>query len=217
IGQGSDDVLASIVAEILGLDTFDIRVYTGDTDLGPVDLGSYSSRVTLMAGNAAIQAAERARDIISNAVAEKLAVPKERLRFAERSVFDSAAPEKRLSFQDAVCLAEAKFGTIGTVGSYTPPKSPALYKGGGVGPSPTYSYSAAVVEVVVNPVTGWITVPRIWIAHDIGRALNPLLARGQVEGGVYMGLGEALMEEQEFRRLPKKLSHALVHKFPSIL
>jgi xanthine dehydrogenase molybdopterin-binding subunit B len=74
-----------------------------------------------------------------------------------------------------------------------------------------------VVEVVVNPVTGWITVPKIWIAHDIGRALNPTLVRGQVEGSVYMGLGEALMEEQEFRRLPKKLSHALVHKFPSIL
>ena len=96
-------------------------------------------------------------------------------------------------------------------------KSPALYKGGGVGPSPTYSYSAAVVEVEVNLVTGWVNVPRVWIAHDIGRAMNPTLARGQVEGGVYMGLGEALMEEQEFRRLPKKLSHALVHKFPSIL
>jgi len=60
-------------------------------------------------------------------------------------------------------------------------------------------------------------VPKIWIAHDIGRALNPTLVRGQVEGSVYMGLGEALMEEQEFRRLPKKLSHALVHKFPSML
>jgi 4-hydroxybenzoyl-CoA reductase subunit alpha len=74
-----------------------------------------------------------------------------------------------------------------------------------------------VIEVAVNPVTGWITVPKVWIAHDIGRALNPTLVRGQVEGGVYMGLGEALMEEQEFRRLPKKLSHALVHKFPSML
>jgi 4-hydroxybenzoyl-CoA reductase subunit alpha len=103
------------------------------------------------------------------------------------------------------------------MGSYTPPKSPALYKGGGVGPSPTYSYTAAVVEVVVSPTTGWINVPKIWIAHDIGRALNPTLVRGQVEGSVYMGLGEALMEEQEFRRLPKKLSHALVHKFPSML
>jgi len=217
IGQGSDDVLASIVAEVLGLDTFDIRLYTGDTDLGPVDLGSYSSRVTIMAGNAALQAAERARALLAEAVSIRLEVPKERLRFAGNRVFDPAAPEKSVSFQEAVCLAEARFGTIGTVGSYTPPKSPALYKGGGVGPSPTYSYTAAVVEVAVNSLTGWITVPNIWIAHDIGRALNPTLVRGQVEGSVYMGLGEALMEEQEFRRLPKKLSHALVHKFPSML
>jgi len=254
IGQGSDDVLAGIVAEVLGIDTFDIRLFTGDTDLGPVDLGSYSSRVTLMAGNAALQAAERGKVIIAEAtdlgpvdlgsyssrvtlmagnaalqaaergkviiaeaIAEKLEVPKERLCFADKRVFDSAAPEKGVTFQEAVCLAEARSGTIGTVGSYTPPKSPALYRGGGVGPSPTYSYSAAVVEVQVNPVTGWVTVPKIWIAHDVGRALNPTLVRGQVEGSVYMGLGEALMEEQEFRRLPKKLSHALVHKFPSIL
>jgi 4-hydroxybenzoyl-CoA reductase subunit alpha len=217
IGQGSDDVLASIVAEVLGLDTFDIRLYTGDTDLGPVDLGSYSSRVTIMAGNAALQAAERAKSLLAEAVAERLGVPPDHLRFADKRVFDSAAPENGVSFQEAICLAEARFGTIGTLGSYTPPKSPALYKGGGVGPSPTYSYTAAVVVVVVNPVTGWISVPKIWIAHDIGRALNPTLARGQVEGSVYMGLGEALMEEQEFRRLPKKLSHALVHKFPSIL
>jgi 4-hydroxybenzoyl-CoA reductase alpha subunit len=217
IGQGSDDVLAGIVAEVLGLETFDIRLFTGDTDLGPVDLGSYSSRVTIMAGNAALQAAERAKAMLEEAVELHLGVPRERLRFADKRVFDSAAPERSVSFAEAVCLAEARVGTIGTVGSYTPPKSPALYKGGGVGPSPTYSYTAAVVEVVVNPTSGWITVPKIWIAHDIGRALNPTLVRGQVEGSVYMGLGEALMEEQEFRRLPKKLSHALVHKFPSML
>jgi 4-hydroxybenzoyl-CoA reductase subunit alpha len=217
IGQGSDDVLAGIVAEVLGLDTLDIRLFTGDTDLGPVDLGSYSSRVTIMAGNAALQAAERARTILADAVSERLGVPKERLKFANKRVFDSAAPETGMTFPEAVVLAESRFGTIGTVGCYTPPKSPALYKGGGVGPSPTYSYSAAVVEVEVNPATGWITIPRIWIAHDIGRALNPALVRGQIEGSVYMGLGEALMEEQEFRRLPKRLSHALVHKFPSML
>lgn len=217
IGQGSDDVLASIAAEILGIEPFDIRVYTGDTDLGPVDLGSYSSRVTLMAGNAAMQAAERARAMLAEAVSKHLETPKERLRFANKRVFDSAEPQKSVSFQEAICLAEAQFGTIGTVGSYTPPKSPALYKGGGVGPSPTYSYSAAVVEAEVDPLTGWVTIPRIWIAHDIGRALNPALVRGQVVGSVYMGLGEALMEEQEFRRLPKRLSHALVHKFPSML
>src|ERR1700736_5742216 len=76
IGQGSDDVLAGIVAEVLGIDTFDIRLFTGDTDLGPVVLASYSSRVTLMAGNAALQAAERGKAIIAAAVAEKLEVPK---------------------------------------------------------------------------------------------------------------------------------------------
>lgn len=217
IGQGSDDVLVGIVADILGIEPFDVRAVTGDTDLTPVDLGSYSSRVTLMMGNAAIQAAERARELIADAVSAKLQIPKDRLVFAGRRVFDAENPESGCTFQEAVCMAEAKFGTLGTTGSYTPPKSPARFKGGGVGPSPTYSYTAAVVEVEVDPETGWIVVPRVWVAHDIGRALNPTLVRGQVEGGVYMGIGEALMEEQVFRRLPPKLSHAVVHKFPSIL
>jgi len=217
IGQGSDDMLAALVAETFGIQPFDIRVISGDTDLGPVDLGSYSSRVTLMAGNAALQAANKARDMISQAVAHHFGVVPGQICFAGGFVFDSTEPEKRVAFHEAICLAEAMFGTIGTVGSYTPPKSPARYKGGGVGPSPTYSYTAAVVEVEVSAITGWVSVSKIWIAHDIGRALNPTLARGQVEGCVYMGLGEALMEEQTFRRLPKRLSHALVHKFPSIL
>jgi 4-hydroxybenzoyl-CoA reductase subunit alpha len=217
IGQGSDDVLVACVAEVLGIEPMDVRPVTGDTDLTPVDLGSYSSRVTVMMGNAAIQAAERAREFLADAVSRKLGVPKSRLVFAERRVFDAENPDKGVSFSEAVCLAEAMFGSIGSTGSYTPPKSAARFKGGGVGPSPTYSYSAAVVEVEVNESTGWIQVPRVWIAHDIGRALNPALVRGQVEGSVYMALGEALMEEQEFRRLPHRLSHALVHKFPSLL
>ena len=217
IGQGSDDVLVGCVAEVLGIDPIDIRAVTGDTDLTPVDLGSYSSRVTLMMGNAAIQAAERARDLLAQAVAAKLQVPRDRLAFAGRRVFDVEDPEKGVGFAEAVVLAETMFGTLGTVGSYTPPKSAAKFKGGGVGPSPTYSYSAAIVEVDVDPSSGWIHVPRVWIAHDIGRSLNPPLVRGQVEGSVYMALGEALMEEQTFRRLPPRLSNALVHKFPSML
>src|SRR5438093_1831064 len=217
IGQGSDDVLVACVAEVLGIDPHDIRPVTGDTDLTPVDLGSYSSRVTLMMGNAAIQAAERARDILADAVGRKLEIPRDRLVFADRRVFDTENPARGVPFAEAVCIAEAMFGTVGTTGSYTPPRSAARFKGGGVGPSPTYSYTAAVVEVEVDESTGWILVPRVWIAHDIGRALNPTLVRGQVEGSVYMALGEALMEEQEFRRLPPRLSHALVHKFPSIL
>jgi 4-hydroxybenzoyl-CoA reductase subunit alpha len=74
-----------------------------------------------------------------------------------------------------------------------------------------------VVEAEIDAATGWIHIPKIWIAHDIGRTINPVLARGQVEGSVYMGLSEALMEEQVFRRLPPKLSRALVHKIPSLL
>jgi 4-hydroxybenzoyl-CoA reductase alpha subunit len=212
IGQGSDSILAYIVAEILGIDPFDIRVVTADTDLTPVDLGSYSSRVTLMTGNAAIQAAERARELLTIAVAEKLTVPIENISFAERRAFDVENPEVGVSFAEAVVLAESKFGTIGTVGSYSPPRSPGKYKGAGVGPSPAYSYSAAIAEVDVDAATGIVTVDRVWIAHDIGKSINPVLVMGQVEGSVYMGLGEILMEEMSYRA-----NRNAVHKFPSML
>ncbi len=212
IGQGSDSILAYIVAEILGIDPFDIRVVTADTDLTPVDLGSYSSRVTLMTGNAAIQAAERARELLTIAVAEKLKVPIENISFAERRAFDVENPDVGVSFAEAVVLAESKFGTIGTVGSYTPPRSPGKYKGAGVGPSPAYSYSAAVAEVDVDADTGLVTVERIWIAHDVGKSINPVLVMGQVEGSVYMGLGEILMEEMSYRA-----NRNVVHKIPSML
>jgi 4-hydroxybenzoyl-CoA reductase alpha subunit len=214
IGQGSDSVLAYVVAEVLGIDPFDIRVVTADTDLTPVDLGSYSSRVTLMTGNAALQAAERARELLVEATADKLGIPKAHVTLAEGRVFDVEDPEKGVTFADAVVLAEAKFGTIGTVGSYTPPPSAGRYRGAGVGPSPAYSYSAAVVEVDVDPETGIYTVPKVWIAHDVGKCINPVLVVGQVEGSVYMGLGEAMMEEMAYR---SGVNGNVVHKFPSLL
>jgi 4-hydroxybenzoyl-CoA reductase alpha subunit len=217
IGQGSDDVLAAIVAEVLGISTAEVRVLTGDTGLTPIDLGSYSSRVTVMMGNAAMQAAGRVRDLIVAAAAEQLDTLPERVILSQGRVFAAEDTNKAMSFVEAVALAETKFGTLGAVGSYSPPKAPGKYKGAGVGPSPAYSFSACVVETEVDPKTGWITVPKIWIAHDIGRAINPVHVRGQVIGGVYMGLGEALMEEQAFRRLPEKLSNALVHRMPSML
>jgi 4-hydroxybenzoyl-CoA reductase alpha subunit len=217
VGQGSDDVLAGIVAEVLGIDPYDIRCVTGDTGITPIDLGSYSSRVTVMMGNAAIEAAQAVRAKLVAAAAEALGVAPERVALTAGRVHRADDPAKGMAFKEAVVLAEAKFGTLGAIGSYTPPKPPGRYKGGGVGPSPAYSYTACVVEVEVDATTGWIHVPKVWIAHDIGRTLNPVLARGQVEGSVYMALGEALMEEQAFRRLPPKLSHALVHKAPSML
>jgi len=217
VGQGSDSVLAAIVAEVLGISLADIRLCVADTDLTPVDLGSYSSRVTLMVGQAALQAAERARDLIAKAVSKQLEVPENLLVFADNRVFYSGESDKGLSFSEAVIAAEARFGTLGTTGSYIPPRAPGRYRGAGVGPSPTYSYTAAVIEVEVDPETGLYNVDHVWIAHDIGKAINPVLVLGQIEGGVYMGLGEAMMEEQEFRRLPRRLSPSLVHKMPSML
>jgi 4-hydroxybenzoyl-CoA reductase subunit alpha len=217
IGQGSDSVLAALVAEVLGVDLADIRLCVADTDLTPVDLGSYSSRVTLMVGNAALEAARRAREVLARAVAEQLELPASRLVFAGGRVFDAEDPGRGLSFRDACIAAEARYGTLATTGSYIPPRAPGKYRGSGVGPSPTYSYSAAVIEVEVDPATGIYGVEHVWIAHDIGQSINPVLVLGQVEGSVYMGLGEAMMEEQVFRRLPRHLSSALVHKFPSLL
>ncbi len=214
IGQGSDSILAAIVAEVLGIDPFDIRIVTGDTDLTPVDLGSYSSRVTLMTGNAALQAAERARELLVSAAAEKLSIPGSRVALAEGRVFDVEDPGKGMSFPDAVVAAESKFGTLGTVGSYTPPPSAGRYRGAGVGPSPAYSYSAAVAEVDVDLESGIYTVPKIWIAHDVGKCINPVLVVGQVEGSVYMGLGEVMMEEMAYRT---DVPGNVVHKFPSML
>jgi CO/xanthine dehydrogenase Mo-binding subunit len=170
-----------------------------------------------MMGNAAVEAARRARDRVAEAVAARFGVPAERIGFGGGQVFDVEDPDRAMAFAEAVQVAEASGGTVGTVGSYRPPRGPGRYKGAGVGPSPSYSYSAAVVEVAVDEPTGVVRVEKVWIAHDIGRALNPVLVRGQVEGSVYMALGEALMEEQSFVRLPARLSRALVHQAPSML
>jgi CO/xanthine dehydrogenase Mo-binding subunit len=209
IGQGSDHILAAIVAEVLGVRLDDIQLTTADTDLTPIDLGSYSSRVTFMAGNAAKAAAERARDRLFAAAANAMHCDPEDLAARDRRIFRRNRAEDGMPFAHAVQLAEAEGGVVTASGSYTPPKIAGPYKGSGVGPSPAYSYSAAVVEVEADLKTGEVRVPEVWIAHDIGRAINPLLVEGQVEGSVYMALGEALMEEQAFR--------LGLHKFPSLL
>ena len=210
IGQGSDSVLAYVVAEVLGIRPEDVRVVTADTDLTPVDLGSYSSRVTLMTGNAARAAAEKLRDQLLAAAAKKLEASPEDLEARDRRIFLRDDPARGLAFDEAARLAEAQYGTLVAVGSYTPPRRAAKFKGSGVGPTPAYSYSACAVELTVDPETGDIRVDRVWIAHDGGTAINPLLVEGQVEGSIYMGLGEALMEESAFR------PHGL-HKIPSML
>jgi 4-hydroxybenzoyl-CoA reductase subunit alpha len=210
IGQGSDAVLASIVAEELGIQAADVRLVTADTDTTPIDLGSYSSRVTFMAGNAALQAARKMRGMLVEAAAAKMGRPNDDLAVGGGRIGD-------FTFEEASILAEARFGTLTSAGSYTPPKIAGPYKGSGVGPSPAYSYSACVVDLDADPRTGIVHLNKVWIAHDVGRAINPLLVEGQVEGSVYMGLGEALMEEQAFRKGLHKWPSMLEYKSPTFL
>lgn len=216
IGQGSATAVATVVAEVLGLQPQEVNVVTSDTDLTPIDLGSYSSRVTLMVGNAAYQAACRARDLIFQAVAEKLEISPSRLVARGRRIFDRANPEVGASFTEAVRWAEARFGCLSTSGSYRPPQKLGSYKGAGVGPSPAYTFSACVAEVRCDPETGEVRVDRVWVAHDIGRALNPVLVEGQVEGSVHMALGEALMEAQAFRGPLHQGPSWLDYKIPTV-
>uniref|UniRef100_E6Q3S5 Xanthine dehydrogenase, molybdenum binding subunit n=1 Tax=mine drainage metagenome TaxID=410659 RepID=E6Q3S5_9ZZZZ len=217
-GQGSQNMLAVIVAETLGVDVLDVSVCAGDTDLTPVDLGSYSSRVTFMAGNAARNAAHEVRERIAEAAGAELGIAPERCAFASGRVFDRKQPDHALSFVDAARAAEARFGTLAGVGSYTPPADlHGDFKGSGVGPSPAYSYSACVAEVNVDFETGEVRVERIVLAHDCGRALNPTIVEGQIEGSAYMGMGEALMEESAFRDDLHRIPNLLDYKTPTIL
>ena len=210
IGQGSSSVVRYIVAEELGMDHEDVRVIAADSDLCPVDLGAYSSRVTFMVGNATIDAARKLRAKIVTAVAEKWEVEERRVRLIEGRAIDLEDPEQVLTTREAFELAEARFDTLGSTGSYNTPTLGGDYRGGSIGASPAYSFTAHVVEVDVDEETGRITVPKVWCAHDCGRALNPRLVAGQIEGSVYMGIAEALLEDHKVNRFG-------LHSGPSLL
>jgi 4-hydroxybenzoyl-CoA reductase subunit alpha len=240
IGQGSDTMVAQIAAEALGCSLTRIKIVAADTDLTPVDIGSYSSRVTFMNGNATLRAAEAVRKQIAEAVAKRMNCAPEEIVFREDRVWKKGSgpgaiggaavapgaeisvsgrvegqilrgsmqqkrkeegPKERMSFEEAVVTAIDFRGTLTGVGSYAPPVEArgGKYKGGGVGPSPAYSYSAQVAEVSVDEETGEVTVHKIWAAHDCGRALNPMSVEGQVIGSVWMGLGQALQEEMVWK------------------
>ncbi len=221
IGQGSDTMHVQIAAEVLGVNTARIRLIAADTDLTPVDLGSYSSRVTFMAGNACLSAAKSMRDQIFAAVAQKFGCQPARLEARDDFVFSQDDSSKRLSFDDAVVLAIAAnhHGGLVAQGSYTPPEEArgGKHKGAGVGPSPSYSYSAQVAEVSVNTETGQVTVERIVAAHDCGRALNPVTVDGQIIGSVYMGFGQAMQEEMVWDHGRLMNPSFLEYRIPSTL
>jgi CO/xanthine dehydrogenase Mo-binding subunit len=188
------------VAEELGLDVGDVRVVAADTDLCPVDLGAYSSRVTFMVGNATIDAARKLRRQIVDAVSEAWACDKSRVRLIEGRCIDLEDSTRSLPMREAFHIAEARFDTLGATGSYNTPKLGGDYRGGTIGASPAYSFTAHVAEVTVDVETGRITCDKVWVAHDCGRALNPMLVAGQMEGSVYMGLAEAVLEHHQVNR-----------------
>jgi len=173
IGQGVNTLLCQIAAEELHCDARDVTVVAADTDLTPVDLGAYSSRVTFMAGLAAREACQKLAGKLRAAGGE--------------------------SFAEACQRAEAAEGApLAATGGYRTQKLGGDYRGGTIGASPAYSFTAHVAEVSVDEETGIWKVERIWAAHDCGKALNPTLVEGQIEGSVYMGAAEAQMEEMVY-------------------
>jgi len=210
IGQGSDTMLAIVAGETLGIPPESIKVVAADTDTTPVDLGSYSSRVTFMAGNACRAAALEVRGKILAAVAAHLAAPEDGILIEDGLLSSPGYSDKTLTFAQAVVMAETRGGALYATGGYTPPKLGGSYRGAGVGPSPSYSFGAHAAEVSVDEETGVVTVLRLVAAHDLGFALNPLASEGQVDGAAVNGLGEVLLE-----------NHAIgdggLHATPSLL
>ncbi len=211
IGQGSDSMLALVVCEELGVEPQSVRVVTGDTDLTPVDLGAYSSRITMMAGNACIGAARPLGDRVRAAVAKRWECSPRQVVLAAGRAMMREDTGRQVPLAEAFAWAETDGGTLGSVGWYQTPKDVhGAYRGGTIGASPAYSFTAHVAEVAIDVETGEVRVERIWIAHDCGRALNPVIVEGQMEGGAYMGFAEALFEEHAF--------HANgLHRGPSLL
>jgi len=216
IGQGCDSMVAYIAAEELGVPLEHVRVYRGDTDFTPVDLGAYSSRVTFMLGNATIDGARKLKRKVQEAVAEAWECKSGQVLLAGGWAFLAADTERKMPIREAFNLAEAKFGALGSTGSYNTPKDVhGEYRGGTIGASPAYSFTAHVAEVEVDVETGVVDVVKIWVAHDCGRALNPVLVEGQMEGSAYMGFAEALMEEHVFK--DAEHGKAGLHNAPSLL
>ncbi|MBL93216.1 MAG: aldehyde oxidase [Myxococcales bacterium] len=220
IGQGSDSVLATIVCEELGTELGDVQVVSSDTDLTPVDLGAYSSRVTLMMGHAAQEACRSLRkqiqeavfnfwqdDEVAQTVLTEGFVPKDVL-LAGAKAFYRYDTQLQMPLAKAFQLAEAENGTLGATGGYRTQMRGGDYRGGTIGSSPAYSCTAHLADVSVDEETGQITVHKIWCAHDCGKALNPVLVEGQIEGSTYMGAAEVALEEMHYG--PNDVRHGML-------
>jgi 4-hydroxybenzoyl-CoA reductase subunit alpha len=200
IGQGSSTMVAIVVAETLGLPLDRVRVIAADSALTPKDNGAYSSRITFMVGNAAIDAARQLKQLLTAAAAHKMGLQPDEVECVGGTFHALRVPETALPFADAVKAALVDRGTLTAKGTFTcPPEAQGgKHKGGAVGSTMGFSYAAQVVEVSVDEATGQVTVDKVWAALDCGHAINPLAVRGQIEGAVWMGMGQALCEETRY-------------------
>ncbi len=218
IGQGSTTILAQTVAEVLGLDLSRVRVVTGDSEVVPKDNGSYSSRVTFMVGNAALDAARNLKSLLTAAAARKLEARPEDIECLGE-LYRAGAQDKGATFDEVVTEALKDSGTITVTGNYsTIPESHGgkKYRGAAIGGTMGYSYSAQVVEVSVDEDTGVVTVDKVWVAHDCGKALNRLTVEGQVQGSVWMGMGQAMSEEAAYHDGLMLTANMLDYRVPTI-
>jgi 4-hydroxybenzoyl-CoA reductase subunit alpha len=199
IGQGSNTLLAAIVAEVLGVDLDRVHVQRVDSDVSPIDLGSYSSRVTFMMGNAARAAAEQLKEKLVAAAADLLGRPTSALEIAHERIQVAGAPEVGVSFMDALHRAMEPVGALTASGSYNTSPKGGTFKGARAGTAPAYSFAAYVAEVDVDAETGEYRVETIWAAFDCGRPLNRLAVEGQIEGSIHMGLGQVMGETMNYR------------------
>ena len=216
IGQGSDTMLAMIVAEVLNISMEKIFVLAADTLLTPVDLGSYSSRVTFMAGNAAKDAAEKLRVEILESVAKRNSIAIEELNLVNERVFSN---DKKidLSWIEVIDILTANRGAVSISGKYISPKLGGDFKGAGAGLSPSYSFGACAAEVKVDLETGQVKILKVWGAHDCGKAINPLAVEGQLEGSWHMGIGQAMTEQMKYYKGLIVNNNFLDYKIPTSL
>jgi 4-hydroxybenzoyl-CoA reductase subunit alpha len=215
IGQGSNTLLAMIVAEVLGVDLDRVHVQRVDSDVSPIDLGSYSSRVTFMMGNAARAAAEELRGKIVAGAAALLGAPAEELEVAHERIQRRSDPATGVSFLEALHRAMETAGALTASGSFQTTPVGGTFKGARAGTAPAYSFGAYVAEVSVDVETGEYAVAKIWAAFDCGRPLNRLAVEGQIEGSIHMGLGQVMGESMNYRGSRLLNPSLLEYKIPA--
>jgi xanthine dehydrogenase molybdenum-binding subunit len=195
IGQGSETVLAMIVAETLGVPLERVEVVNSDTAVKPWDVGAHASRTTFIAGNAARLAAEKLRADLLALAAGQLETEAAGLTVRDGWIFVRDEPSRRLPYDRVVRAGHLREGGRPLVAEafYDPPTA-MLDKDLRGNVSAAYGFAAQAVLLDVEEETGRVAVRRVVSAHDVGRALNPAAAEGQVHGGIHMGLGYVLSE-----------------------